>query len=469
MNDLGTYQLPKGWRWTTIPSLVGRQGVFIDGDWVESKDQDPSGDVRLIQLADVGDGVYRDKSARFLTSKKATELNCTTLQEGDVLIARMPDPLGRACIFPGDSRSCVTVVDVCIVRSGNGEFDHRWLSWFVNAHPFRVAVSGLQAGSTRKRISRGNLGTIQLPLPPLDEQRRIVAEIEQQFTRLEAGVRALRQVQTKLKRYRAAVLKAACEGRLVPTEAELARQEGRSYEPASEILAHILTERRRGWQSREKYREPNNVSEFLQLPEGWTMANVDQLLIEPLCNGVSVKGSDDPPGIRALRLSAMSDSGFDYSKFRYLPLTESNIEDLWIRMGDFFISRGNGSLHLVGRGTNAQEAPEPTIFPDTMIRLRLANVIRSSGWISTIWPSHFVREQIQKKVKTTAGIYKIAQPQVKGLIIPLPPLAEQVRIVAEVERRFSVVHKLEDVVAANLCRANQLRRSILSRAFIGAL
>jgi type I restriction enzyme, S subunit len=166
MSETITQQLPKSWDLRTIPELVGDKGVFIDGDWVESKDQDPNGDVRLIQLADVGDGNYRDRSARFLTSEKAKELGCTFLKKNDVLIARMPDPLGRACIYPGDEKPAVTVVDVCIVRSDKDSFDHRWLSHFVNAYPFRAAISGLQAGSTRKRISRGNLATIPLPVPP---------------------------------------------------------------------------------------------------------------------------------------------------------------------------------------------------------------------------------------------------------------------------------------------------------------
>ncbi len=83
-----------------------------------------------------------------------------------------------------------------------------------------------------------------------------MAEIEKQFTRLEAGVAALRRVQANLKRYRAAVLKAACEGRLVPTEAELAKAENRKFETGEELLARILTERRKNWQGRGKYKEP---------------------------------------------------------------------------------------------------------------------------------------------------------------------------------------------------------------------
>ena len=276
-------ELPDGWVLAAIGELIGRGGIFIDGDWVESKDQDPCGDVRLIQLADVGDGEYLDKSSRFLTAKKSRELKCTYLVPGDALIARMPDPLGRACIFPGDPKTSVTAVDVCIVRTGVNGPDHHWLAWFVNSPEFRDNVALLQSGSTRKRISRKNLATITLPVPPLPEQHRIVAEIEKQFTRLNASVAALKRVQANLKRYRAGVLKAACEGKLVPTEAEVARAKGRDYEPANQLLARILAERRARWEAQEKRRgkyvepSPPDPSDLPELPEGWAWATVAQL------------------------------------------------------------------------------------------------------------------------------------------------------------------------------------------------
>jgi type I restriction enzyme S subunit len=168
-----TITLPRGWARARIGALISSDGIFVDGDWVETKNQDPEGDIRLIQLADVGDGVYLDKSSRFLTTVKAQELRCSFLAPGDVLIARMPDPLGRACIFPGDRRRAVTVVDVCIVRTGLLGADHRWLVYFINSPQFRMEVSALQSGSTRKRISRGNLSTLDLPVPP---PRRAVAD-----------------------------------------------------------------------------------------------------------------------------------------------------------------------------------------------------------------------------------------------------------------------------------------------------
>ena len=103
-----TSEFPKQYSKVTLPDLIGQTGIFVDGDWIESKDQDINGDVRLIQLADIGVGVYLNKSNRFMTTAKAKILKCTILKPGDILIARMPDPIGRACIFPGEEMPCVT-------------------------------------------------------------------------------------------------------------------------------------------------------------------------------------------------------------------------------------------------------------------------------------------------------------------------------------------------------------------------
>jgi type I restriction enzyme S subunit len=242
------YELPKGWTTAVISELIACDGIFIDGDWVESKDQDPTGDVRLIQLADVGDGFYRNKSNRYLTSAKAIELNCTFIKSGDVLVARMPDPLGRACIFPGDSKSCVTVVDVCILRTGSQGVNPSWLMYTLNSSIVRSVVASLQSGSTRKRISRGNFAQIKLPIPPLAEQYRIVAKIEELFTQLDAGVELLKKVKAKLKRYRQTVLKAAVEGNL--TKEWRTAHQG-ELEPASVLLERILKQRRQKWEAEQ--------------------------------------------------------------------------------------------------------------------------------------------------------------------------------------------------------------------------
>lgn len=168
----------RGLRNAHFSSVIGKRGLFRDGDWVESKDQDPTGDVRLVQLADIGEGLYLNKSARFLTASKAKELRCTFLHPGDLLVARMPDPIGRACVFPGDPKPCVTAVDVCIVRPDPDLVDVQWLKRATNSPEFRFLLGRFTAGTTRKRISRKNLEQIPLTIPPLPEQRRIAAILD---------------------------------------------------------------------------------------------------------------------------------------------------------------------------------------------------------------------------------------------------------------------------------------------------
>src|SRR5687767_5570388 len=139
--------LPAGWTYATIGELIPSDGLFVDGDWVESKDQDKSGTVRLIQLADVGDGKFIDKSDRHLTRQKAHELSCTFLRRGDLLVARMPDPLGRCCMFPLDTEErFVTVVDVCIVRLSDTSVSPVYMMHLLNSPSVRAQINDRQSG-----------------------------------------------------------------------------------------------------------------------------------------------------------------------------------------------------------------------------------------------------------------------------------------------------------------------------------
>lgn len=196
--------------YATLPELIGEKGVFTDGDWVESKDQDPSGEVRLIQLADIGTANFVNKSARFLTSQKAVELRCTLLEPGDVLIARMPDPIGRACIFPDIGRPAATVVDVCVFRPDLNLVDPSYLCWMINSPDFLREVARHAKGSTRSRVSRKNLSLLPLPLPPLEEQKRIAGILDQADALRRLRTRAL----DKLKNLSASLQHRAFRGEL---------------------------------------------------------------------------------------------------------------------------------------------------------------------------------------------------------------------------------------------------------------
>jgi restriction endonuclease S subunit len=160
------------WVETTLGEIC-TDGLFGDGDWVESKDQDPEGDYRLLQLADIGDGNFLNKSDRWMNQEQFMRLGCTKLEINDVLIARMPDPIGRACLFPEGMPVCATVVDVAIVRTGN-ETLQKFLVLLINSSDFRTEAFSLLTGTTRQRISRGNLAKITFAIPLPEKQLEIV-------------------------------------------------------------------------------------------------------------------------------------------------------------------------------------------------------------------------------------------------------------------------------------------------------
>lgn len=163
--------IPVGWEKSSIGEITATNSLFSDGDWVESKDQDTAGTNRLIQLADIGDGKFVNKSSRFMNDEQFERLNCTELLKNDILIARMPDPLGRACLYPLEGKRAATVVDVAVIRTENA--DHYWLMSVINSSAFRYQIDLNASGTTRTRIARGTLSEIEILKPPLPEQQKI--------------------------------------------------------------------------------------------------------------------------------------------------------------------------------------------------------------------------------------------------------------------------------------------------------
>ena len=326
----------------------------------------------------------------------------------------------------------------------------------------------------------------EIHLPTIDEQRRIVETVDSYFTRLDNVAATLERVRRNLKRYRASILKAAVEGRLVPTEAELARGEGRDYEPASVLLERILAERRQRWQEGElarmrvagktptndrwkaKYKEPNppDTENLPSLPQGWCWASIDQVLSERLSNGRSVKTAEQ--GIPVLRLTALRDGLIDLSECKIGAWTAPEAEPFLVRKNDILVSRGNGSVHLVGLGGLVRGHSGPVAFPDTLIRMRLCGGVDRRFFVE-VWNSRGVRDQIERKAKTTAGIHKVNQDDVASCVLPLPPLAEQIRI----RGAFCRMAKDSGIAADEATRAHKrmatLHRVVLERALRGAL
>lgn len=160
-------------------SLGSLCDTFVDGDWIESKDQDESG-IRLIQTGNIGIGTYLNKveRARFINEDTFVRLNCTEVFPGDVLISRLPDPLARSCIVPEGLGKTITGVDCTIIRFGK-KINPVFFNQYTLIDHYLSQITTFEAGSTRKRISRKNLGKIKIPVPPIDLQNKFTSFVEQ--------------------------------------------------------------------------------------------------------------------------------------------------------------------------------------------------------------------------------------------------------------------------------------------------
>lgn len=477
--------VPNGWAKASLPELISSVGVFVDGDWVESKDQDPDGDVRLIQLADVGDGRYVNKSSRFLTSKRAVELGCTFLQRGDLLIARMPDPLGRACLFPGDGRKAVTVVDVCIVRGNERDVDSKWLMHFVNAAPFRESIHGLQSGSTRKRISRGNLATLQLPIPPRREQSKIANVIDELLSDLDAGEAELKAAQKKLTQYRQSLLKAAVEGALTASWREQQRAQHPPAETGAQLLQRILTERRARWEARQlakfeaqgkappkdwqrRYSEPvqPDTSDLPTLPQGWVWASVEQLGDVQLGRQRSpdkVLGVNPVPYIRAANIT---EQGVDLTDVLEMDFTESEIETFALRQGDVLLTEASGSAEHVGRPAVWRSQEGTYCFQNTVLRFRPCVIEPEFAHLSFL---AMQKMGVFRKLSGGVGINHLSAGKFSKLPVALPPLQEQHELVDHLSTALLGCATQNGLIEHGLKQSTAQRQNILRAAFSGQL
>lgn len=478
-------KLPLGWALARIPDLITKDGIFIDGDWVESKDQDPNGDVRLIQLADIGDGFFIDKSNRFLSHQKAIELRCTFLEKGDVLIARMPDPLGRACIFPGDKKLAVTVVDVCVVRGKNEHFDQKWLMYFVNSPEFRERINDLQSGSTRKRISRGNLSTLQLPVPPRAEQSRVVEKLEESLSCLDVGVAELKAAQKKLVQYRQSLLKAAVEGALT---AEW-RKTHQPEETGAQLLERILKQRRAHWEAKQlakfqqqdktppkgwqdKYPEPvkPDASDLPELPEGWVWASVDHLLSE-IETGKSFKCEERPPlggEVGIVKVSAVSWGEYNEQESKTCHDESMIRSDLFVKPGNFLFSRAN-TIQLVGACVIAKSVTKRIMLSDKILRFIFVRD-ELAVWLLTLLRSELGRYHIERfSTGNQESMRNIGQERIKQIPVPFPPMSEIQHATQLLDEANEAAKAQEIAIVATLKQSAAQRKNLLKAAFSGQL
>ena len=172
----------EGWE---IKALKDVCKVFTDGNWIQTKDQSIDG-IRLIQTGNIGFGIYKNNfaKARYISEETFLRLKCTEVLPDDLLVSRLPDPVGKSCIIPDLNNKMITGVDCTIIRTKSNILP-TFLLYFQMSSTYLKDVASKVTGTTRSRISRKKLGLVEIPLPPLYEQKRIVAKLDKAFDAIE--------------------------------------------------------------------------------------------------------------------------------------------------------------------------------------------------------------------------------------------------------------------------------------------
>ena len=341
-----------------------------------------------------------------------------------------------------------------------------YLYYQLSSHPVQAAIRACASTTTNiSNVSTKKLAAIDVTVADEATQAATVAYLDEQLSRLDASVAALLRAQANLKRYRASVLKAACEGRLVPTEAELARADGRTFETGAELLQRNLVDYRAHKAKQGKRGEPiGRGPEFTsELPAGWAWANLEQLSAD-VRNGYGGK-PEGASGTRILRISAVRALAIDVEDVRFLPGSADQYATDLVAPNDLLFTRYNGSREFVGVCAVVPLSIKPTAHPDKLIKVQTLSHAALPQFVALMASSGQSRKHLESRMRTTAGQSGISGSDLKSMPIPLPPFAEQHRIVAEADRRLSLIRGAEAQVRANLARAKRLRQSILQAAF----
>ncbi|MGB9146046.1 MAG: hypothetical protein WCC14_09510, partial [Acidobacteriaceae bacterium] len=275
---------------------------------------------------------------------------------------------------------------------------------------------------------------------------------------------------------------------LVPTEAELARKEGRDYEAADQLLQRILGERRARWEAdtlakmiasgkrpkddswKQKYKEPAapDTASLPRLPEGWCWATFEQ--VTQIQGGIQKQPSRRPQRsvFPFLRVANVLRARVDLSDIHQIELFDGELERLRLEPGDLLIVEGNGSPTEIGRMAIWEGQIPDCVHQNHIIRARPL-LGADSNFLACFWNSSFGAAQVSAVASSTTGLHTLSVGKISGLCVPLPPSSEQRRIVTAMMRLIESLERVGLATEDQMKKANAVRRAMLSTAFSGKL
>jgi type I restriction enzyme S subunit len=409
-------ELPSSWR-------VGYVGDFardIEAGFASGEHNQNGNGVAHLRPMNVDRRGKLDLSVvKFVSAEKDDR----RLSNGDVLFnnTNSPELVGKTAVMNlrGDfafsnHMTRIRFADNVVPKFGALQLNFLWMRGYFKYNCFRHVN---QASVSARALAR----TIPFVWAPVTEQERIVAEIEKQFSRLDEAVANLKRVKANFKRYKASVLQGAIKG---------------------ELLNGIDAD---NWRKRQ-------IAEVADVIGGLTKNPKRQSL---------------PRKMPYLRVANVYANELRLDDVEEIGVADNEVKKLLLRRGDLLVVEGNGSVDQIGRVALWTGAIPNCVHQNHLIKVRFGEeVVPEWALIWLLSPTG--RQEIERVSSSTSGLHTLSTGKVGKLLLPVPQVPEQLRLVDEVDRRMSVIREAESEVDVNLKRAEALRQSILHRAFAHA-
>ncbi|MBI5963092.1 MAG: restriction endonuclease subunit S [Chloroflexi bacterium] len=459
-NGENGHSLPDGWEWKVLSDVsISQSGAGFPKTYQgETEGAYPFAKVSDISNAVKNNGGSLTSAVNYLSAATARKIHAKEFPIGTTLFAK----IGEAVRLNRRAFASVSVLADNNVMGLIPNIDivsPKFLYHFMHT----VELYEYSQATTVPSVRKSDVEQIPFPLAPLSEQERIVTRLEEMFSDLDAGVAALERVCVGLKRYKASVLKAACEGNLVEQDA--------NDVPAHVLYKKILEERRNLWESQlvkkgkaknTKYSEPELPEiEDENLPNGWMWTSLDSLTYR-VTYGITVRPKYVEEGVSIISAREIRSGEIDLEISHKISTEDyEKLRHNCILYYDDVLFSKTGTIGHVARVKHDMPL-------SVSQNVAVLSPVVWSKYLEMVLRSPIIQRLAQSKIKTTA-IPDLQLGLMKKFPIPLPPLDEQRRIVAEVERRLSVVGEVESAVEVGLVRAGRLRQSVLRSAFEGRL
>ncbi|HEU0022960.1 MAG TPA: restriction endonuclease subunit S [Dehalococcoidia bacterium] len=418
------HELPEGWstcQMGDISDIVGGGTPTASEQSNFSDDGHP-----WITPADLSDfrGNFIERGRRCLSDRGLNSSSAKLMPPGTVLMSSRA-PIGYVAIAANEV--CTNQGFKSFVCHENilPEYLLHWLRFI------RTDIEQMGSGTTFTEISGSRCKEIPFKVAPLAEQHRIVAKVDELLEKANAVRERLQRVPEILKRFRQSVLAAACSGRLT-----------------------------------EDWREEDLDGD--DFPALWTLIDAGDIYVDARY-GTSKKCQSGWDAIPVLRVPNIARGVLDLADIKSTTLSEREIDSLAVSEGDLIVCRTNGSLDLIGKAAVIPKLECPFAFASYLIRLRLDQSQVLPGYFHAFLSAPIGRDQIEARARSTAGQFNLNLEILRGLQLPVAPIAEQQEIVRRVEALFALADVIEQRVAAGTARAEKLPQAILAKAFRGEL